>query len=175
MLKKSDIKNGFTLIELLVVVLIIGILAAIALPKYQKAMWKARASELQTLTRDLATAQKIYYMARGTLPTSFDVLDLGFSCTHSDEVAAAFGAYDACVKDNKYALILIDWMGAASFLSGPYAYSGFTVRVEDSDEYHVKGGQLYCFEGVDNLGFCDKLFGGTSVSTWNSYNVFRLP
>ena len=68
--------GGFTLIELLVVVLIIGILSAVALPEYTKAVEKSRSSEAMTLLRSFVQAQKLYKLANTQYTSDFTELDL---------------------------------------------------------------------------------------------------
>ena len=77
-MKNNSCKKGFTLIELLVVVLIIGILAAIALPQYQKAVEKARTSEAVTFVGNAKKAVSMYLLQNGGLPSSHvDLLTTG--------------------------------------------------------------------------------------------------
>ena len=68
--------KAFSLIELLVVVLIIGILSAIALPQYQKAVLTSRFATVKSLVHSIANAQEIYYLANGHYASSFSDLDI---------------------------------------------------------------------------------------------------
>jgi type IV pilus assembly protein PilE len=76
--KRKIMKNekGFTLIELLVVVLIVGIIAAIALPKYQKAVERSRAYTAIQNVKALVQAEESYRLATGEYTTDKNKLDI---------------------------------------------------------------------------------------------------
>ena len=84
--------QAFTLIELLVVVLIIGILAAVALPQYQKAVLRSRYAQLMTFGNGIYTAALSYHLANGGWPARFDVLDVTIPGT-GDSYTRTYGDY----------------------------------------------------------------------------------
>jgi prepilin-type N-terminal cleavage/methylation domain-containing protein len=63
-------RAGFTLIELLIVVVIIGILAAIAIPKFSSTREKSYMGAMKSDLRNLATQQEIYHNSNYTFSTS---------------------------------------------------------------------------------------------------------
>lgn len=67
--------RGFTLIELLVVVLIIGILAAVAVPQYQKAVDQSKFVKITVLVDAIRNAQKVFYLANGRYASNWGELD----------------------------------------------------------------------------------------------------
>jgi type IV pilus assembly protein PilA len=73
------LRRGFTLIELLIVVVIIGILAAIAVPKFQNSKGKANAATLKSDLRNLATAQEAYFYENLTYTTNLSSLNVSLT------------------------------------------------------------------------------------------------
>jgi len=87
------LRKGFTLIELLIVIVIIGILAAIAIPKFSKTREKAYFKAMMSDLRNLEAAQEIYY----SVPTNnysyaANLTDLGSDFNPSQGVSVAMVA-----------------------------------------------------------------------------------
>lgn len=119
--------NGFTLIELLVVVLIIGVLAAIALPRYMLAVEKARAAEAVTLVKQIAEANKRYRLLKGQYTNDIRELELD-----QDFPGTSIASGDVFTRRTKY----FDYRATASGTTfNPSGTTGIAVvrRLDNGD------------------------------------------
>ncbi len=93
--------KGFTLIELLIVVVIIGILAAIAIPKFANTKTKAYVASMKADLRNLVTAQESYFADNVTYATAIGNLNYTTSAGNTVAIVAATGTgWSATVKNN---------------------------------------------------------------------------
>jgi len=183
----SEASVGFTLIELLVVVLIIGILAAVALPQYQKVVEKSRAAQGLTLIKSVAQAARAHHLASGEFAQTFDELDLDIAWTGNTKISS--NASDA--RSNADWSIQLYNDNAlnqneiyATRLSGPYAGAGFILTLTDSSS-QWKSDTVYCAEwkssdvmlpfGKPEGDYCVKLMKGTVIFRAGIVNIFSLP
>lgn len=97
--KKKHNNEGFTLIELLVVIIIIGILAAIALPSFLNQASKAKESEAKTYAGSYNSAQQAYRLENPTFADKFDDLNLGLDFANSDSYTYTAGGGTATNAD----------------------------------------------------------------------------
>ena len=94
--------RGFTLIELLVVVVIIGILAAIAIPKFSATKDKAKMASVKSDLRNTMTAEEAYfadYSTFGTLPQLQTNSNYSLSTGNAGLVTPATNGYTATITN----------------------------------------------------------------------------
>ena len=99
---RAQDEKGFTLIELLVVILIIGILAAIALPAFLNQRGKAQDAEAKSAVRTAQTAMETFYTDEQTYVATageLKIIEPSLGNGQGSTLAVTLAADDACTLD----------------------------------------------------------------------------
>lgn len=150
--------HAFTLIELLVVVLIIGILAAVALPQYQKAVEKSRVSEARII---LDTMRKNYQLCKlnysedecNPYDKLFSTLNIDLPGTWSEDNTDCPTGASICLQTK-------DWVYDTDFNDGFYANR----KIGEDYPYYLTiyydDGRIECANDNSSTDYCKMVCGG---------------
>ena len=171
--------KAFTLVELLVVILILGILSAIVIPQYHKAIWRSKTKGMLFNLKAMYEGVHSYYLANNTYPTKLSDLDISFNgYTNTCIRSGPLYTNDSCVANensNLFLSVVNNYASGASFAqfnSGPYRSAGFMIN--------YKGG-ISCYESTSYItttgNFCEKVMGcriwASASDQWDKY--FKCP
>ena len=168
-MKNNGCKKGFTLIELLVVVLIIGILAAIAMPQYQKAVNKAKMAEVKIFMGNARRALEIYVLGNGMPQIGEERIDLlqqevldvslknGLICREGQNYCEGknFNYQIECNSNECWASAFIDEIGGGNYL---------LLKIGTSDGQNWTPEGIYYTDDPKAVSLCQefaKTFGGS--------------
>lgn len=188
--KHSYSCRAFTLIELLVVVLIIGILAAVAVPQYQKAVEKSKTAQALTLLRAVYQAATVYYLTNNEWPEELNQLEVDIPWTGTTNWYS-LGHLTQGISNPDWSIQLLRSGGASGNakgvvvgrISGPYAGAAFYMY-KIPPYTALPADQITCAESKDPAtskpfskeygDYCSKIMSGTFVPTTDSIRHYTL-
>ncbi len=152
MLIKMKESKGFTLVELMIVVAIIGILAAVAVPFYQRYVAKSRLTSLVfPALHSIETNISTYFSAKGTWPSLSGVSDLDSFDQDADTTCISYSDLDSPSSGSFKFGITVDATSDEDRCGGLKRLDGMSLTLKATD---INGKLSWTFEGqlADELG-----------------------
>ena len=151
--------KAFTLVELLVVILIIGILAAIAVPQYQYAVLKSKYHTLMNMAKAVKNAQEVYFLQNGKYAEHLSELDISVASEANIAIRdikqsnGSFAPMETASINNGEILIATIPTQALSFLrKNNDSYMDYNLRLDKAAIWEEKNALCVAWEKSGDMG-----------------------